>query len=692
MRYFMLLVFLFHSYNLIGQQKQIDSLKNVLENYQKYDDTRFLLFNELSYKLSTFNAQSGLKYADSALVLAKKLNNKKFFGLAFRTKSINQYALGDYKNSKTNNNKAIKLFKKIGDSLNLGKCYREMGKVYIYTSKLDSSEIALKRAEELFRYEGDSLQMAITENILGITFLFQDSFKESLSHFLRASSLFDKLKLYQTEHYASFLSNFGMYYTSIEDYEKSLKLYLNALDIFKKIDQPFSLGNVLNNIGNIYSHLDDATNALKYYKQAYDSYEQVGMEHGTANASVNLGIVYFKLGDYQRSDSVYKAVLPKYKEWEDNRHLSNIYHNLGRNQVKFFNISHRKEHLFRAQEYFNMASDHAKKGGNLLRASYSKTFLADVNSMLGNTEAAKDNTIEAYKIKDSLISYNIMREITETEQAYKNELKAASLIAQNEKDQALAQAEIQSQKQLNKAYLYGGSGILFMSGLGIFFYVRRKKALALKEKAEFETKVAETELKALRAQMNPHFIFNSLNSINNFLLKNDKNDASEYLRKFAHLMRKTLESSDKKEVLLKDDLDLLASYLEIEARRLPNKFDYKFNVDKNVDVENTMVPPLILQPFIENSIWHGIASLEGKGKIQIEVQQKKDTILYVVDDNGIGLLGKNNKSKEKSMGIQLTKNRIAIINATKNQEGDVMMVQKDQGVRVEVEIPLKIAF
>ncbi len=235
--------------------------------------------------------------------------------------------------------------------------------------------------------------------------------------------------------------------------------------------------------------------------------------------------------------------------------------------------------------------------------------------------------------------------------------------------------------------MLGGSGIVLVSIIGFILYRR-------KEQAQFKTKVADTELKALKAQMNPHFIFNSLNSISDFIVKNDTVSATNYLTKFAKLMRQTLESSEKQEILLKEDLELLKTYLDIESRRLNNRFTYEIIVDDEIDIENVLVPPLILQPFIENSIWHGISKLDKKGHIAIEYKRDNHMILCAVEDNGVGRKRTENYKLKKnpSLGIKITKNRIEIINQLKKTKGTVALIDKDYGLRVEVKLPLQLAF
>src|SRR5690606_36994453 len=127
-------------------------------------------------------------------------------------------------------------------------------------------------------------------------------------------------------------------------------------------------------------------------------------------------------------------------------------------------------------------------------------------------------------------------------------------------------------------------------------------AISRQLEAEFNATVADNELKALRAQLNPHFIYNSLNSIGDYFSRNDSEAGNDYLAKFAKLMRLTLEYSERKEVTLAEDMKLIELYLQIEGLRLNRKFTFKIHIDSALDPENTLVPPMILQPFIENSI------------------------------------------------------------------------------------------
>ncbi|MEO9893289.1 histidine kinase, partial [Aurantibacter sp.] len=287
------------------------------------------------------------------------------------------------------------------------------------------------------------------------------------------------------------------------------------------------------------------------------------------------------------------------------------------------------------------------------------------------------------KLRDSVLNEEKKSELTRKEMQF-----------QMERQQAVANEEIKRQQLVKNIYLIGAILLVLLSILGYYIYKRRRDELEKKKSAEFNAKVSETELKALRSQMNPHFIFNSLNSISEFISKNDIQQADDYLVKFSKLTRAILENSEKKSITLNEDLELMELYMQIEAIRLENKLHHKITIDQDIEPNNTLVPPLILQPFIENSIWHGIAPKNGDGHIAIKIEKEGDMLKYVVDDNGVGQLKKNmgEKKSNGSFGIKITKSRIDILSHIKNKKGSINLMDKPEGVRVEITLPLELQF
>jgi LytS/YehU family sensor histidine kinase len=194
--------------------------------------------------------------------------------------------------------------------------------------------------------------------------------------------------------------------------------------------------------------------------------------------------------------------------------------------------------------------------------------------------------------------------------------------------------------------------------------------------------------------MNPHFLFNALNSIADFIRKNDLELADRYLTRFARLMRQTLEYSAQKEISLQEDLSTLELYLSLEQLRLNNAFAYRIEIDPDVDLEHTMVPPMLLQPFVENSIWHGFARISNGGMIHIHIKKEGDLLQYNVEDNGSGLDNTKTTStaprEKKSMGVSITRERIAILNKLRSGKGGLNIVGTGHGTRVLLSIPFLI--
>ena len=198
---------------------------------------------------------------------------------------------------------------------------------------------------------------------------------------------------------------------------------------------------------------------------------------------------------------------------------------------------------------------------------------------------------------------------------------------------------------------------------------------------------------ALQSQMNPHFLFNSLNSINNFVIKNDVEKASDYITKFSKLIRVILNSSASPTSSLAEELEILGLYVKMEQMRVTGGFDFIVKIDDNVKLDVIKVPPLFLQPFIENSIWHGIMKTDGYKIIKLKISVSDNNVICVVRDNGIGI----NKSKEMSymtqkrkfFGIEATENRIRVLYQNKGVAIDTVDIsnEKESGTEVTIKFP-----
>ncbi len=248
-------------------------------------------------------------------------------------------------------------------------------------------------------------------------------------------------------------------------------------------------------------------------------------------------------------------------------------------------------------------------------------------------------------------------------------------------DQKLSEESNQNQKIIIYS-LFGG--ILLMSLLAYFMYRNIK-----------QQKLANNllALKSMRSQMNPHFIFNALNSVNSFIAVNDERNANRYLSEFSALMRSVLENSDEDFIPITKEIELLELYVKLEHNRFKEKFDYVVSVDKNISLDQFAIPPMLLQPYIENAIWHGLRYRKEKGNLEISITKRdEETVAVIIKDNGIGRnksqeLKTKNQLKQKSKGMSNIKNRVAILNDMYKDRISVNVsnvLENGEGTKVEL--------
>lgn len=236
-------------------------------------------------------------------------------------------------------------------------------------------------------------------------------------------------------------------------------------------------------------------------------------------------------------------------------------------------------------------------------------------------------------------------------------------------------------------------------GFAIYLFIRFRERIITKreeEKSRISKLLAEYQMKALQAQMNPHFIFNAMNSIQSFILQNDSGQAYDYLTKFSKLVRFVLISTKENEMTLKQEIEILILYIELEQLRFENAFDFNLHIDQKIDTELVMIPTLLIQPYVENAIWHGLMPLkERKGILDISISVENEMLKIKITDNGLGrersqLIRK--KLSHKSMGMDINKKRVELFGEG-NKEAHIVITDlyngaEPNGTSVEITLPL----
>lgn len=331
--------------------------------------------------------------------------------------------------------------------------------------------------------------------------------------------------------------------------------------------------------------------------------------------------------------------------------------------------------------YLDTATTIARQHRNL-------SLLADIFSKKAKIERARHQYAAAYKAldsshvyhekNDSLAFQDKSREIEETIVRKAKDEQIAAM-----KFEVDAGKKIIRQRQVIIIVLILGA--LFLTGFGILLFRRRQMQVQLRE--------AELHQEALLRQMQPHFVFNTLGVLQSFIRNDHPDKAIEYLSKFSSLLRMNLENSRQSFVPLEDELMVLTSYLRLSQMNMENAFEYKLDVDDSND--DIYIPPMLLQPFVENSILHGFSNISYKGIVIISIQKNKDVLHCIIDDNGIGIQATTGKSK-RSYATTITRDRLDLLRLQTGRSAEITIIDKQsvgdgQGVRVILDIPYRLA-
>jgi tetratricopeptide (TPR) repeat protein len=341
--------------------------------------------------------------------------------------------------------------------------------------------------------------------------------------------------------------------------------------------------------------------------------------------------------------------------------------------------------------------------------------LSSINYSLKNYKSAFQYLQYYTQLKDSVINNQFYWRLNNYKKAAEDQKKIGQIgiLSRNNK---IKEQQLK-QEGLIKSFLVAGLILFSLIGLFIFrtLILKRRNERFKREKvedemklqqlqnqrnqAELQRKAADLEMQALRAQMNPHFIFNCLSSINRFILKNESKAASSYLTRFSRLIRMVLMNSQKNLITLEDELQMLRLYLDMERLRFKDSFSYRISFLNTIEADTIFIPPLLLQPFCENAIWHGLMHKENEGFLDITLSVESDILSCSISDDGIGRqkaeeIKTRSAEKEKSMGLKITTERLALLNREKGVHTfyEIEDLFDNNGMSVGTKVNLKIGY
>ena len=466
-----------------------------------------------------------------------------------------------------------------------------------------------------------------------ITLLGINKKKEATDYLYKAIEIAKKINSTRIESRA--YGELAHVFYLFNDLDKSTKYLKKVLQIQKKENDLIGQGGTYNNLALLLVEKNNYREAYKYLLKAIGIYKKIGDEIGLSDTYNSIGAVGNKINiSFDTIYNYYSQAIRLRKK--NNINNFDVYINLG---LVFFN----KKDYDNSDKYFKLS----------LKESKNKNDSISVLKNLINLALIKNNSDKMYNLfikKDSLMlaleKENNKENIKLLEKNHKLSINKINL-------------ELEKRKLEKKNYFYWFIilFILFLASIiGMVFY---NKSIKL-QKQRFEL-----ERKVLRSQLNPHFVYNSLTALQNSLLEKNPIDAISYISKFAKLFRKIFSYVSEKSISLSEEIRILNKYMEMQKLRF-NELEFKINIEKNINPNNIYIPPLLLQPLVENSIEHGFVNAETKGKIELNIYKNKNKICFEVKDNGLGISNKNEIIKSNH-ALDILQKRLSLFNKRKTK-------------------------
>ncbi len=559
----------------------------------------------------------------------------------------------------------------------------QLGTVYRNTSQyqkaVDLHLDALAAAEKANNTELRVLSL----NMLGVVYRRTDAIKTALDYNQRALELaesVDNPSVHIKRSINVALNGIGNLYQTLEQYDQAIVQFERALKLEEELGNKLGLAINHQNIGNCLEEKGDLESALENYRKSLAYNEEIGSEYGTIICKNSLAQIYLKQDMPYAALVLLEPLLEASQRIGDFFITASIFINTGWAHTKLGNFD-------QAHDFISKGLDMAINRNMPSSILYGYQKISDLEYDRGDFKKAYEYYKKADEYAAQISSATNLRYMNDIIERYETDKKNNQI------------AVLAKQNEIVRLRLKKNETTLLVSALIVGLISSILYILYRQYQSKNEKRVLTLEQKMLRSQMNPHFLFNSLNSIKLYIINNEQKNAVHYLNKFSKLVRKILEASSQREISLAEELETVELYMNIENIRFSNEIDFRVEVDEDINVDNVKIPSLTLQPFLENSLWHGLSPKEGEKKIHIHVKRKdKGHVSIEILDNGVGrTMAEANKEnrvlKRKSVGIHITKERLANFAKDYQNNFDVDIVDlyddngKPNGTKVVLDIP-----
>ncbi|MDE3741456.1 tetratricopeptide repeat-containing sensor histidine kinase [Maribacter polysaccharolyticus] len=577
--------------------------------------------------------------------------------------SANYYKKTDIEKSMDYITRSLAQLNQRGDKEALSRSLTTLGEVYYYHKQYDLA---------ISSYQ-DALEAQKTERtifLLGKAYLANGDFKEAEKTLAPLLKVNNKVPLQRAE----LLEHLGDAYLGMGDLDKAVAYYREGLKVAEKNQIIPKVTDLNSKIADAYAQGNRTIEAEGYYSNALKLAKTQAPQRAIQEKE-KVADFYNKKNRYDEEIRLRKQSLDELGDLPAEANVSldkpKSYDSITSQRInyKIANAYIAQDNYDEAIPYLQKSIIEADDGDDLVVQKDATRKLSEAYEYKGEYNKALETYQDYVAVVDTLYirkeqeiarAARFNREIA-AKQSRINGLEQERQLSESKYDLAVAGRQLQEESNKRKNWvIYSLLFGLLLMGLAVFFFYRSNQ----------QQKLANNllALKSLRSQMNPHFIFNALNSVNSYIAKSDERSANRFLSEFSTLMRSVLENSEEDFIPLPKELELLRLYIKLEHSRFPDKFDYTIDIDTAIDLDSYHIPPMLLQPYIENAIWHGLRYKEEKGHLDIQVaEQDKNTLCITIADDGIGrkrseALKTQNQKKQKSKGMGNIKKRIAILN------------------------------
>ena len=527
--------------------------------------------------------------------------------------------------------------------------YNQLGTKFRNISQYDRAIELHQKALE-YAVEANNIEFRIFSlNMLGVVYRRKEAIKTALDYCQEALELAETIESPSLGIKRSInvsLNSIGNMYQTLKQYDRAISQFERSLQLETEIGNKRGMAVNHQNIGDCLQAQGKLEAALENYRIALGYDEEIGSESGKTICNNGIAEIYIQQGKHKEALELLRPTLATAEKIGDQFITTSLYLNLG------WALTRNGSYQEAARSLRNGLQ--LSEGYNLLGLT------ARGYALLSELERLRGNPTEALKFFKLAKDYEA-RVYNDVNMNYLNDV----IIRYDTEKKNNQIQTLERENEIVKLRLRRNQTTLVVSGLLLALFTLILYILYRQYQLNNEKKMLSLEQNLLRSQMNPHFLFNSLNSIKLYIINNEQKHAVHYLNKFSKLVRKILDASSVREIPLAEELETADLYMNIENIRFSNEIDFKIEMEPEIDPHLVKVPSLILQPFLENALWHGLSPKKGEKSILIKVRRKKKGFIEIsITDNGVGRevaekLKKSRVLKRKSVGIDITKERLA---------------------------------